>query len=455
MCAVEGASFMTDSALTLPVDDDALGDWRRRATALVITASALVHLPILILILADYGPPLTVSTKASAVACYLVVLVCAFARGVGYRFRVWVLQVTLYLLAVIGTIAAPQGPYIRAVPMVAPMLAIGLLGVRAARICTVVSAVLLMLAPFLSVLPGTAWVVAGRSDPALLRPGLVLMQGAALTADMVVVMILLERFYGFLLQALTAQRMATADRAAAGRKLEGEIEERRRLEREIARVGDDERRRLGNEIHDGVCQQLTGALLRCQALELRLERGTPLPAEELGALSSLLGETIQEARSVAQGLCPLEPTPDALAPALRSLARRTWHLSGVRCEFRTAGDISVPDQTTAQHIYRIAQEALSNAVRHARASRIWVELHGNEDALVLRVEDNGVGLPGAPTASSGMGLRTMAFRAKVLEGGLSVEPAPGGGTRVACRVPRAAFIRADGRPGAVPAEGSR
>ena len=96
----------------------------------------------------------------------------------------------------------------------------------------------------------------------------------------------------------------------------------------------------------------------------------------------------------------------------------------------------MPDLAAAQHLYRIAQEALSNAVRHARAGRIALELRGSEDALVLRVEDNGVGLPGN-VPSGGMGMRTMAYRAQIIDGEFSMEAAPGGGTRILCRVPRA------------------
>jgi signal transduction histidine kinase len=178
-------------------------------------------------------------------------------------------------------------------------------------------------------------------------------------------------------------------------------------------------------------------------MEVQLERGASPSSAELGALSSLLGEAINEARAVAQGLCPLEPSPDALAQALRALARRTHSLSGVPCEFIAAGDVRVEDSAAAQHLYRIAQEALSNAVRHAHASRIAIDLRGSEDGLVLRVEDNGVGFAGT-VRPSGMGLRTMAYRARILEGEFKIEAAPGGGTLISCRVPRSQATRHGG-----------
>ncbi len=206
----------------------------------------------------------------------------------------------------------------------------------------------------------------------------------------------------------------------------------------MQRIGDEERRALGLEVHDGVCQQLTGALLRCQALELRLEGGVPPTASELAALSTLLGETIHEAYAVAQGLCPLDPVPDALGHAVRALAIRSQQTSGVPCDFVSAGDILVPSVPAAQHLYRLVQEALSNAVRHASATRISVALRGSADDLLVQVEDDGAGLPAA-TPSGGMGLRTMAFRAQIVGGTFDVSTPPGGGTRVTCRVPRSAL----------------
>jgi signal transduction histidine kinase len=113
--------------------------------------------------------------------------------------------------------------------------------------------------------------------------------------------------------------------------------------------------------------------------------------------------------------------------------------------------VSVADPVAAQHLYRIAQEALSNAGRHANASRIMVELSGDDDALLLTVEDDGCGLP-AGVSGPGMGLRTMAFRAHLLQGAFGVNAGPAGGTRVSCRVPRAAFAGRQPDPGDGPRE---
>ncbi len=213
------------------------------------------------------------------------------------------------------------------------------------------------------------------------------------------------------------------------------MDERRRLEQEIARVGDDERRRLGLDVHDGVCQQLTGALLRCRALERRVEQGGPVARQDLRALYSLLQEAMDEAYAVARGLCPLDTDPEALESALRALTKRAKVATAVRCEFIADGDVRVYDPTAAQYLYRIAQEALSNASRHSRAKRIIVELQGSEGSLLLRIRDDGIGLS-SDISSKGMGLRTMAYRARVLEGKFEVVNDPKGGAVVTCQVPR-------------------
>jgi signal transduction histidine kinase len=247
-------------------------------------------------------------------------------------------------------------------------------------------------------------------------------------AMMTTAIVVVERSQEFLGRALGDQRRVAA-------QLGREMEERRRLEREIAGIGDDDRRRLGQEVHDGVCQELTGALLRCQALDRRVQQGGAANHSDLATLTRLLEEALNDAHAVARGLWPLDPDPGALAPALRSLVRRMAAQTGVSCEFRPFGDVRVCRPEVAQHLYRIAQEALSNAARHAQASHIMLDLVGCDDRLLLRVEDDGVGMPD-DGARPGMGLRTMSYRARIMDGELTVERLGERGTRVACNVPR-------------------
>ncbi len=426
---------MSSESQSLSAGDYILDDWRRRATDAVIIASLFIHVPVLIILLLNYGPRVTGPFKMLVMAVYVNVAALAILRRISYRIRVQILLPSLYLLALVAGAAFPQGPIARLLPIAFAILALGLIGIEAGKVATAASALVLMFAPYLRYVPGfvQAFCAGGESGAAM--PGYLWAQSAGLTAEMLVLVILLERFYTFLLKVLDAQRQ-TAE------KLDNEIKERRILEREITQIGDEERRRLGYEVHDGICQQLTGALLRCGTLERRVKGGSPLASEDLSALSSLLADTMEEARSVAHGLCPLEPDPGALVPALRALTRHIQKTTAVPCEFQAVGDVRVPDDMTANHLYRIAQEALSNAVRHAHAGKISVELSGNEDTLTLQVRDNGIGLhPGSQTG--GMGLRTMQHRAQMIEGEFMTEAAAGGGTRISCRVPRSQGARAE------------
>lgn len=426
--------------------------WRREAVNAWIGAAAILCLPAVILILSGQGPSLAWPGTTVLMASYLTVVAGALLRRLDHTARLWAVLAAGYVLSIAGGIALPHGPFVRALPIALAIIPLVLIGVRAGHIATLASAAILLIIPFLHAVPGMAQIFVNGPIVAPDPLGLTLTHGVALTAILVPLMILLGRFHLFLMQALSDERRAAAgleqevaERAAAHRSLECEILERRRLEREIDRITTEERRRLGRDVHDGVCQQITGALLRCQALERRLERGgAPTPAD-VAALSCLLEVAIEEAYAVARGLCPLEPVPEALAQALRSLVRRTQGANAVMCEFIATGDTRVSDPAMAQHLYRIGQEALSNAVHHAQASRIVMELRGCKDELVLRVEDDGVGMPAEP-ASGGMGLRTMAYRAQAMVGTLTVDPAPEGGTRVVCRISRKRHARPDDRP---------
>jgi signal transduction histidine kinase len=420
-------------------------EWRRKAVHVFSSASAVAYLPPAALMVAGQSPPYGWPAHVIVVVGYLCFAFCALMHRTSHRTRAWVLLAGGYVTALIHLITIPQSPFGLALPVMLPILAIVFLGTRAGQAATGVSIGILLIGPLLQRMPGLVEML--TLEPAREPTPLyvVLHQGLSMIALLVGQMILLDRFHDFLMRSLADLQRESGERAVAYSTLQREMLERRRLENEVARAGDEERRRLGIDIHDGVCQQLTGALLRCEAMARRRERGEPLASEEFAAVSSLLEEAIDEAHAVAKGLYPLEPDAGALAAALRMLAKRTQGATGVPCRFTATGDVSVPDPETAQHLYRIAQEAVSNAARHAHARRIAVELHGGDDGLLLQVEDDGDGLP-VDVPSAGMGLRTMAYRARLLDGQFTVTPAGTGGTRVSCRVPRAGLARPVERP---------
>lgn len=418
--------------------DAALDAWRRRATDILLIVVAAGNLPVIILGWLGHGPRMGPQAKGLGLGIYLVVAAAALFRRLDYRKRLLATFVVIYFGLVVTNLYYPRGPYAKSV-MTAPVFALVLLGPRAARTAIVASTVIIVVAPLLCAQPGMIDVLGIDLAEMEAAVGLVWFRATVMAASLLALMLMLDRFHSFLLDTLR-------QRIAAQRRIEEGMREQQRLERELAAIADGERRHLGQELHDGVCQQVTAALLRCQALERRLQRGGTLSGEDFAAVSALLAQTVDDAHNVARGLCPLEADAEALAPALRALTRQTREMAGVHCEFVTDGEVGVPDPAMAQHLYRIAQEALSNAVRHAEASRIALELRRDRGELLLRVEDNGVGLPPEMSAE-GMGLRTMAYRAEILEGKLTVTATPGGGTRVTCRVPLAATALAAGHRG--------
>ncbi len=410
--------------------------WRHRAVTVFSVVSSAAFLPSMVLMVTGQAPPNGWPVYLFVGAGYLCFVFCAALHRADYRKRAWALLAGGYVVALVHLVTIPHGPFGRALPALLPIMAFVFLGSRAGLAVTIAGIVLILVGPLLGKVPGLVEALTREPAEEPLTVDIIIDQGSTLIGILIGQMILLDRFHDFLMRSLAGLQHEASERAVAYSNLEREMRERRRLEHEVARAGDEERRRLGHDMHDGVCQQLTGALLRCEALARRRQRGEDLASEDFAALSTLLEEAIDESHAVAKGLCPLAPGPGALATALRTLSKRTRGTTGFPCLFTASGDVSVPDRVTAQHLYRIAQEAVSNAVRHAKATEIAVRLQGNETGLSLEVEDNGQGVqPRGPL--EGMGLRTMAYRAHLLEGELNVMPASAGGTRVVCRVPAA------------------
>jgi PAS domain S-box-containing protein len=223
-----------------------------------------------------------------------------------------------------------------------------------------------------------------------------------------------------------------------------DLTERRRLEREVLDATVAEQRRIGQDLHDGLCQQLAGVAFGVELFAQKLLARAPGDAAAARKIGGWVDEALTQARAVAHGLNPVDLKAGGLAPALKSLAAKVSDLFRVECRFASRGRVKQLccvngiDAAGSTHLYRIAQEAVSNAVRHGRAKRIDVTLEGRDGTLILRIGDNGSGIGrGAAPANGtskgdGMGIRIMQYRARLIGASLTVAPGAGSGTVVSC-----------------------
>jgi two-component system, NarL family, sensor histidine kinase UhpB len=227
-----------------------------------------------------------------------------------------------------------------------------------------------------------------------------------------------------------------------------EVTDRKALEQEILEISNREQRRLGNDLHDGLGQELTGLSLLLKGLEVQLSREAPQYISQVTKISDLLARAIQSTRSLARGLAPVNLERGGLAEALKHLAARCTDMYSLECSFGNGGP-KLPDleEGAATHLYRIAQEATTNAARYARARCISIDLHTTARKLQLSIADDGIGLSaGLAQRSPGMGLKIMEYRARMLGGSINFEE-PGTGTRVVLSAPLHLLRAAKGKVG--------
>jgi signal transduction histidine kinase len=211
-------------------------------------------------------------------------------------------------------------------------------------------------------------------------------------------------------------------------------EEHKRLEHEILAAGERERQSIGADLHDNLGQLLTALELMCATAK---EDTTALPsvAKRLDQMGRMLREAIAQTRFLARGLVPVGDEPEALQTGLESLADRTAALGHVTCRLECPQPVLVHDSAVAGHLYRIAQEAVNNAIKHARARHVTLRLRRGEGALLLEVEDDGAGLKSTRTAR-GLGLSIMQHRAATIGAELTIDSRRGAGVTIRCRLPQ-------------------
>lgn len=224
----------------------------------------------------------------------------------------------------------------------------------------------------------------------------------------------------------------TAELLATNTELHNEMKRRQTLEREILEVTERERSRVSQDLHDGLCQELTATAFFLKSKSKAIARKTPDCARVLLEAAETVNENAGRARDLARGLNPFELGAGGLLVALRELATRANERTPCRCEFSRA--LTVRDESIAMNLYRVAQEAVNNALKYARASEIIIGLRKEDHDVVLTIRDDGTGIRSLRKKKT-MGIHMMKYRADVCGGKLEIESRRGHGTTVTCRVP--------------------
>ncbi|MGI8433067.1 MAG: sensor histidine kinase, partial [Chthoniobacterales bacterium] len=224
----------------------------------------------------------------------------------------------------------------------------------------------------------------------------------------------------------------TAELTSANQALENEIRQRSELEQEILLISEREKRRIGQDLHDSLCQELAAAALFLQSTAQKLGPKKVAEVKALTEAAKIVNDNVGLARDLARGLHPVELGLSGLTNALRELAFRTH--DGVTCRFECPKPIRIRDDVVSLNLYRIAQEAVTNALKHAQPKEIVISLLRNRSGLILTVDDDGKGLPEKP-APDGMGLHIMGYRANAIGATCEAISRRGGGTRLRCVLP--------------------
>jgi PAS domain S-box-containing protein len=228
-------------------------------------------------------------------------------------------------------------------------------------------------------------------------------------------------------------RQRTHELRVANKTMKDEIARRKGLEGEILEISDREQQRLGQELHDGLCQHLTAVAFMARSVAMRLKNHRVVDAADIEKIAQLVNDAATDTRNLSRALHRIDVDAAGLVDALRDLVdREIWRIP-CRLEFKPS--FRVENDIAAGEIYRIAREAVINANKHSQAREIVIRLERVENEMVLRVIDNGVGFPSEPKTKRGLGTHIMGYRARLIGARLKIDSPKEGGTRVSCYLP--------------------
>ena len=219
------------------------------------------------------------------------------------------------------------------------------------------------------------------------------------------------------------------------------LERSQQLEEQIIGISEREQQRIGHDLHDGVCQYLAAIGFSASMLKQELEREAHVLAKTAGEIAHLLQNAAVLTRDLARGLSPVDRDEGGLESALEELVSSTSRIAGISCSFICPEPVPVRDNTQAVHLFRIAQEALSNALKHGHAKAVVIALESGNEACSLRVSDDGVGFVPSHGERNGMGLSIMLYRARMIAGRLEIQSNSPTGTVVVCTIGKSVEAR--------------
>ncbi|HEY3862352.1 MAG TPA: response regulator [Verrucomicrobiae bacterium] len=215
-----------------------------------------------------------------------------------------------------------------------------------------------------------------------------------------------------------------------------DVTDRRMLEHEIQEISEREQRRLGQDLHDGLGQSMTGIAFLAKVLQQKLQAKNVEESEAAGNIALLINEALSQTRRLSRGLCPVVLDTNDIEAALEQLAENIRTIFSISCELQCEPEIKIRDNAVAVHLYRIAQEAATNAIKHGQAKNVRLSLGSSNARLILRIQDDGSGFTARPANGKGMGLRVMRHRARMIGATISLRHAKSGGVTVTCSLPR-------------------
>src|ERR1700733_332666 len=214
-----------------------------------------------------------------------------------------------------------------------------------------------------------------------------------------------------------------------------DVTERQRLQKTILEISGREQRRIGQDLHDGLGQHLTGIAFMSKVLQQKLAESALPESADADKILKLVNVAVSKSRELARGLLPVMSGTHGLTSGLKQLASEVEDLFKISCRFDCDDQVLIGDVDVATHLYHIAQEAVNNAIKHGKAKHVIIRLSSFKKVCTLTITDDGVGIPDIPNSDSGMGLHIMKYRASMIGGTLQVGRASHGGTSIDCAFP--------------------